>query len=94
MVGTHNHGTQQMSDTLTPSDAANEELASLYDLERAQNAALHAHVRRYRLALNLIAHPKTWRIREGFHVEIATRALLIGGEHDDLIPEEAKTATP
>lgn len=52
---------------------------------------LHAECRKYRLALNRIAHPNSYQIIPGHEVEIASRALLIGGTASP-VPEAAKAS--
>jgi hypothetical protein len=55
---------------------------------------LHLELRRYRIALNRIAHPKSWGVNPGFHEEIARRALIIGQPVAELPPGAAIVATP
>lgn len=50
---------------------------------------LNKECQKYRIALNRVARPSTWGIPEGYHAEIARRALVIGEEVDPL-PEGAK----
>lgn len=52
---------------------------------------LHKECRKYRLALNRIAHPDSYEIVPGHEVEIARRCLLIG-ENGPALPEEAKAS--
>jgi hypothetical protein len=54
---------------------------------------LHAECQKYRVALNRVAHPETWGVNPGHHVEIARRALVIGMKVDPL-PESAKISQP
>ena len=50
---------------------------------------LHQECKKYRVALNQIAHPETWGINRGYHEEIARRVLLLGITVE-LLPEGAK----
>jgi hypothetical protein len=45
---------------------------------RVEVADLHQECKKYRLALNRIAHPKEYGLDDGHHNEIAKRALVIG----------------
>ena len=66
-----------------------EELKQQVEVVRAQITALHEECRKYRIALNRIAHPDSYEIVPGHEVEIARRCLLIGVDVPAL-PEEAK----
>ena len=78
-----------VKDALTKSERPIEELAVELDDAKAEIAKLHAYIRKYRLALNRIASPKNWGVNEGYHVEIAKRALVIGGEPNVTLPDGA-----
>ena len=73
---------------VTPDDTAytriSDDLLCEVDQMQAEIAKLRADCRKYRLALNRVASPKNWGVHEGYHVEIARRALLIGGKCDPL----------
>jgi hypothetical protein len=58
-----------------------------------EKVKLHAECQKYRVALNRVAHPATWGVNPGHHVEIARRALVIGMSVDPL-PESAKIIPP
>lgn len=58
-----------------------------------EKVKLHAECQKYRVALNRVASPKTWGVNPGYHVEIASRALVIGMKADPL-PEAAKISQP
>ena len=57
------------------------------------NEHLSSEWRKYRYALNAIAHPVSWSVIPGSEVEIASRALLIGADLDP-VPEHAKVKKP
>jgi hypothetical protein len=57
------------------------------------NEHLSNEWRKYRYALNSIAHPKSWGVIPGNEIEIASRALLIGADLDP-VPEHAKVKKP
>lgn len=57
-----------------------------------RNLQLNKDCCKYRIALNRIAHAKSWGIREGYHIEIATRALVIG-EVVSALPDGAAIIT-
>jgi len=78
-----------VKDALTKSERPIEELAVELDHAKAEIAKLHAYIRKYRLALNRIASPRNWGVNEGYHVEIAKRALVICGEPDVTLPDGA-----
>lgn len=58
-----------------------------------EKVKLHTECQKYRVALNRVAHPETWGVNPGHHVEIARRALVIGMKVDPL-PEAAKISLP
>jgi hypothetical protein len=52
---------------------------------RAKIERLHAECRKYRLALNRIAHPESYGVKRGYEKEIARRTLVIGVPIDPLL---------
>lgn len=71
-----------------------EELAVELSHAKAKIQTLHAYIRKYRLALNRIASPRNWGVNEGYHVEIAKRALVIGGSPNVTLPDGASIFEP
>tara|TARA_R110000822_G_scaffold110654_1_gene240873 strand:+ start:1458 stop:1745 length:288 start_codon:yes stop_codon:yes gene_type:complete len=66
---------------------AKEEILSLtleLEAERARVEHLNKEWLKYRKALNRIAHPETYKVNGGYHMEIARTALVIGMDVDEL----------
>jgi hypothetical protein len=62
-------------------------LENALEKEQKSNAHLKEEWRKYRLALNRIAHPQEYGIVPGFEREIARRALVIGMVVESLPPQ-------
>jgi len=80
-------------DSCPPPCSACEELRREVAHLMTEKVKLHAECQKYRVALNRVAHPATWGVNPGHHVEIARRALVIGMSVDPL-PESAKIIPP
>lgn len=64
-------------------------LRKTVDDQKEQIQRQHKEIVKYRTALNRIAHPKSWGVKEGHHQEIARVALVIGKHNLPDVPNKA-----